>query len=103
MAIDGNAYGPIYTPPRMGQGSTYRRRWPTTREGIEGEYMRREEAYTGSDYTDNEVQDYNLFQAKNGDNQVIATAKRITGDIRFVVHVDAAHRFLTPKKPSCGP
>lgn len=90
MAIDGNAYGPIYTPPRLGQGSTYRRRWPTTREGIEGEYTRREEAYTGSDYTDQEVQDYNLFQAKNGDNQVIATAKRITADIRFVVHVDAA-------------
>ena len=90
MAIDGNAYGPIYTPPRMGQGNTYRRRWPTTREGIEGEYSRREEAYTGADYTDNEVQDYNLVQAKNGDNQVIATAKRITSDIRFVVHVDAA-------------
>ena len=90
MAIPGNSFGPIYTPPLQGQGMTYRRRWPTTREGIDAEYTRREEAYTGADYTDAEVQDYNLFQAKNGDNQVIATAKRITADIRFVVQVDAA-------------
>lgn len=87
---DGNVRGPIYQAPLMGQGVTGRHVWPTTREGIDAEYTRRVEAYTGADYADADFTRLNLFVAKNGDNQITAATRRVTADIRFVVAVDAA-------------
>lgn len=61
------------------------REWPTTWKQKHERVKRRQAAYLGLPYDRDEVQALGLFQATNGDGDVIHTTRRISRDQAFVV------------------
>ena len=64
--------------------------WPETWPEVMAEYDRRERVYLGLEYSSAERSTRNLFEARDQQDRLIATTRRILRDIGFTVEVDAA-------------
>lgn len=64
--------------------------WPVTWDDIKAEYDRRERVYLGLEYDGPERRMMNLFEARDQQDRLIATTRRILRDVGFTIEVDAA-------------
>jgi hypothetical protein len=77
-------------PNPDGNGEPHRQHWPTDPTAVIEEYDHRERVYLGMQYDLNERVELNMFDARDAQDRVIASARRMLRDIAFITDVDAA-------------